>query len=99
MNVFAHLIKISDICSTADCLEFRQLTKGIFFLFVVVPLPTVMGRVMYLVNMLLTGGKCIFTGLQLRLMVCSHSGETSIRKKWQDELNSFSKVYTGVSYG
>lgn len=81
MNVFAHSIKISDICSTADCLEFRQLTKCIFFLFVVVPLPTVMGRVMYLVNMLLTGGRCIFTGLQLRLMLRSPSGVTSFRKK------------------
>lgn len=81
MTVFAHLIKISDICSTADCLEFRRLTKRIFFFFVVVPLPTVMGRVMYLVNMPLTGGRCIFTGLQLRLVLCLHSGETSLRKK------------------
>lgn len=98
MNVFAHLIKISDICSTADCSEFRQLTKrSFFFLFVVVPPPTVMGRVMYLVNMPLTGGKCIFPGLQLRLVLCSHSGETSFRKKYQDELNSFSEVYTGVN--
>ena len=80
MNVFARLIKISDTCSTADCVEFRQLTKRIFFFFVVVPLLTVMERVMYLVNMLLTGGKCIFKGLQLRLMLCSHSGETSFRK-------------------
>lgn len=70
MNVFAHLFKISDTCSTADCLEFRQLTKRIFFLFVVVPLLTVMERVMYLVNMPLTGGKCIFTGLQVRLVSC-----------------------------
>lgn len=48
---------------------------------------------MYLVNMPLTGGKCIFPGLQLRLVLCSHSGETSFRKKYQDELNSFSEVY------
>ena len=54
---------------------------------------------MYLVNMLLTGGRCIFTGLQLRLMLCSHSGELSFRKNSQDSINSFSEVYTGVKYG
>ena len=54
---------------------------------------------MYLVNMPLTGGKCIFVGLQLRLMLCSHSGETSFRKNSQDNINSFSEVYTGVKDG
>ena len=49
---------------------------------------------MYLVNMPLIEGRCIFPCLQLRLMLVSHSGETV-----QVELNSFSEVYTGGKYG
>ena len=44
MNIFVYLIKISDICSTADCLEFGQLTKVIFFPFCSCPTPNCDGK-------------------------------------------------------
>ena len=46
MNVFAHLIKISYTMYlvTADCLEFRRLTKHIFSPFCSCPTPNCDGK-------------------------------------------------------